>query len=191
MESQLKVKDCDTRGYKRGLQIKPNLASQGTLKLCPLKWYTEYDFPVNLCSRKTTICKLSEYCDCGTFQNLWFCLWSEALVVQLCLTLWDPMDYSPPGPSVHGILQAILEWVAIPFSRESSQSRDWTWFPPSCRQILYHLSHQGNPNVNINKEHSVCSIFKPLTTKHLFFLFKWLAAHSTYLQEICCIVRSL
>ena len=34
------------------------------------------------------------------------------------------MDYSPPGSSVHGILQArILEWVAIPFSRESSQPR--------------------------------------------------------------------
>jgi len=35
------------------------------------------------------------------------------------------MDYSPPGSSVHGILQArILEWVAILFSRESSQPRD-------------------------------------------------------------------
>ena len=39
----------------------------------------------------------------------------------------DPMDSSPPG-SVHGILQArILEWVAISFSRGSSQPRDWTW----------------------------------------------------------------
>ena len=36
------------------------------------------------------------------------------LVAQLCLTLWDPMDCSPPGSSVHGIVQArILEWVAI------------------------------------------------------------------------------
>ena len=42
-------------------------------------------------------------------------------VTQLCLTLFDPMDCSPPGSSVHGILQArILEWVAIPFSRGSS-----------------------------------------------------------------------
>ena len=39
---------------------------------------------------------------------------------QLCPTLYDPMDYT-----VHGILQArILEWVAFPFSRESSQPRD-------------------------------------------------------------------
>ena len=37
----------------------------------------------------------------------------------------NPMDCSPPGASVHGILQGrILEWVVIPFSRESSQPRD-------------------------------------------------------------------
>ena len=40
----------------------------------------------------------------------------------------NPMDYSLPGSSVHGIHQArILEWVAIPFSRGSSRPRDWTW----------------------------------------------------------------
>ena len=50
------------------------------------------------------------------------------LVTELCPTLCDPMDCSPPGSSVHGILQArILEWVAFPSSRGSSQSRDWTW----------------------------------------------------------------
>ena len=44
---------------------------------------------------------------------------------QSCLTLCNPMDCSPPGSSVHGILQAgILEWVAIPFSRGSSQPQD-------------------------------------------------------------------
>ena len=43
-------------------------------------------------------------------------------VAQSCPTLCDPMDCSLPGSSVHGILQArILEWVAFPFSRESSQ----------------------------------------------------------------------
>ena len=45
------------------------------------------------------------------------------LVTQSCLTLCDPMDYSPPGSSVHGILQErIPEWVVIPFSRAS-----WRW----------------------------------------------------------------
>ena len=43
---------------------------------------------------------------------------SESEVTQLCLTLCDPVDCSPPGSSVHGILQArILEWVAISLSR--------------------------------------------------------------------------
>ena len=49
-------------------------------------------------------------------------------VAQSCLPLCDHMDYSPPGPSVRGILQArILEWVAIPFSRGSSWPRDQIW----------------------------------------------------------------
>ena len=48
--------------------------------------------------------------------------WSEVKVTQLCQTLCDPMDYR-----VRGILQArITEWVAFPFSRVSSQLRDWT-----------------------------------------------------------------
>ena len=48
-------------------------------------------------------------------------------VIQLCQTLRDPMDCSPPGSSVHGILQArILELVAFSFSRGSPQPRDWT-----------------------------------------------------------------
>ena len=49
------------------------------------------------------------------------------LVAQSCPTLCKPMDSSPPGSSVHGILQArILEWVALPSSRRSSQPRFWT-----------------------------------------------------------------
>ena len=51
---------------------------------------------------------------------------SHSVVSDSC----DPMDCSPPGSSVHGILQArVLEWVAISFSRESSWPRDQTQFP--------------------------------------------------------------
>ena len=51
----------------------------------------------------------------------------ESEVVQSCLTLCHTMDCSLSGSSIHGILQAgILEWVAISFSRRSSQPRDWT-----------------------------------------------------------------
>ena len=46
---------------------------------------------------------------------------AAAKLLQLCLTLCDPIECSPPGSSVHGILQArILEWIAMPFSQESS-----------------------------------------------------------------------
>ena len=49
------------------------------------------------------------------------------LVTKSCLTLCDRMDCSPPGSSVHGILQArTLQWVAISFSRGSSQPRNQT-----------------------------------------------------------------
>ena len=45
---------------------------------------------------------------------------NQVKVVQSCLTLYDPMDYT-----VHGMLQArILEWLAFPFTRGSSQPRD-------------------------------------------------------------------
>ena len=64
------------------------------------------------------------------------------MCVLSCIQLFvTPLDYSPPGSSVHGILQArILEWVAIPFSRGSSWPRDRTRISClSCigRQILY------------------------------------------------------
>ena len=50
------------------------------------------------------------------------------IVTQLYLTLRHSMDCRPPGSSVHGILQArILEWVAIPFCKGSSQPRDQIW----------------------------------------------------------------
>ena len=69
-----------------------------------------------------------------------------ACLVQLCLALCDPIDCSLPGSSVHGILHArILEWVAIPFSRGIFLTQGLNWGLLHCRQILYHLSHQGSP----------------------------------------------
>ena len=61
-------------------------------------------------------------------------------------TLCDPMDYSPPGSSVHGILQArILEWVAQSSSRGIFPIQGLNTSLPHCRQILYQLSYQGSP----------------------------------------------
>ena len=51
------------------------------------------------------------------------CVHAQSL--QSCPTLCDPVDYSPPGSSVHGILQVrMLEWIAMPSSMGSSQPRD-------------------------------------------------------------------
>ena len=75
----------------------------------------------------------------------------KALAAQSGPTPCDPMDCSPPGSSVHGIIQAIiLEWVAIPFSRGSSWPRDQSWVSLHCRQIPYHLNHQGSPQITHN-----------------------------------------
>ena len=66
---------------------------------------------------------------CAPWSLVWFFTYGIAVrcecvpvkSIQSCLTLCGPMDYSPPGPSVHGISQTrILEWVAICFSRRSS-----------------------------------------------------------------------
>ena len=64
---------------------------------------------------------------------LWL-LMVHAQSLQLCPTLCDPMDCSPPGSPVHGIFQTrILEWVAVPSSRGFSWPRDQTWaFCVSC-----------------------------------------------------------
>ena len=69
------------------------------------------------------------------------CVFLECVLsLQLCLTLCNPLEYSPPGFSVHGILQArTLQWIAMPSSRGSSQPRNWTWVSyVSCigRQVL-------------------------------------------------------
>ena len=76
--------------------------------------------------------------------------------------LCDPMDCSPPGPSVHGILQArILEWVAVPSSKRSSWPRDQTHVSDiSCidRQILCHWKLH-----TLALFHSSCRSFTTIT----------------------------
>ena len=70
-------------------------------------------------------------CECRVFS-----------VAQLYLTVCDPMDCSPPGSSVHWILQArTLEWVAISFSRGSSQPRNLTPVSHITGRYFYCLSH--------------------------------------------------
>ena len=78
-----------------------------------------------------------------------YLLYCMSVYAQSCLTLWDPMDGSPPGSSVYGIFQVrILERVAISFSKGSFWPRDRThisWVSCTGWQILLPLSHLGSP----------------------------------------------
>ena len=94
-----------------------------------------YTFPVSFCTNET-ICTRHCINLISPFKKRHTKV--KVLVTQSCVTLCDPMDCSPPGSSVRGILQArILEWVAISFSRGSSPPRDWTW-------VSRHASYRFN-----------------------------------------------
>ena len=70
----------------------------------------------------------------------------KVLVTQSYPTPCDPLDYSTPESSVHGIFQArILAWVAIFPSPGNISGRDRTQFSSIAGRILFHLSHQGSP----------------------------------------------
>ena len=113
------------------------------------------------------------------------------LVAQLCLTLWDPMDSSLPGSSVHEILQTrILEWVAVPFSRGSSQPRGRTRsalqadslpFESPGNSILYLKLLQNNGYI------SLCCTMYPVA----YLLDTWLFESSLLLPSFPLITANL
>ena len=92
---------------------------------------------------------------CSMLWSLWIV---QVLIAQSRPTLCNPIDYNPPGSSVHGNLQArILEWRAVPFSRESSRPSDQTQtscllvdsLPLSTREALKSANTQRNVFLNI------------------------------------------
>ena len=97
-----------------------------------------------------------------------------ALVAWLCPTLCNPKDYSPLDSSLHGILQArILEWVAISFSKGSSQPRDQTCI--SCSAEFFTTDPPGKPyakDTNIQSK-------------------KWRLAHLDFQKSFCPHVDTL
>ena len=88
-------------------------------------------------------------------------------VAQSCPTLRNPVDCSLPGSSLHGILQArILEWVAISFSRGSSQPRDQSWV--SCiagRHFNLWATREAQSNIQIANRHMKRSNPLPLYSR--------------------------
>ena len=82
------------------------------------------------------------------------------VVAQLCLTL-QPLDCGPPGSSIRGILQArMLEWLAISFSRGSSQPRNWTQVFCIAGRFFTNWALREAPNQGWNldlSDSSLCS----------------------------------
>ena len=89
-----------------------------------------------------------------------------SLVAQSCPTLWDPLDCSLPGSSIHGIFQArVLEWPAISLSRESS----WPWYwTPVSHSLGRRFTVWATREVQIVKD-----FLKVTKDSHLFALTKW------------------
>ena len=81
---------------------------------------------------------------CGLLYSVVSTVCVRAKSLQSCPTLYDPMEYSPPGFSVHGISQArVLEWAAMTSSRGSYWPKDWICvFCVSCigRWVRYHCA---------------------------------------------------
>ena len=114
----------------------------------------------------------------------------KVLVTQPRPTLCDPRDCSPPGSSVHGVLQArTLEWVAMPFSRDlpnpGIESR-WIFLTQGlnpgllhCRQILYHWA---------TREARVPCAILGFSLKRGQLVLIWLSSSSTLdVEDILCL----
>ena len=99
-----------------------------------LSWFLTILFSIVLYRRLMTNDDPSE-----ETQNYTLCNRHVCSVSQSCLTLCNAMVYSSPGSYAHGISQArTLEWVAVSFSRGSSQPQAWICISYTGRWILYH-----------------------------------------------------
>ena len=130
----------------------------------------------------------------------------ESEVAQSCLTLFNPMDCSLPGSSVHGIFQVrTLEWVGISFSRASSPPREQTQvshiagrlfaFWATKQLVLFAQLFNGEKHlqfnvsiVQVNIELSVMNLISLLTVTHysIWLMDMWpiLTNHSMKCQNL-------
>ena len=103
--------------FPLGLLTAPALRSH--VRMAIIKKYTSNKC-WSICGEKGTLTRLKQLSSSSSLHSCCCCS-----VVKSCPNLCDPMDYSWPGSSFHGIILAeILEWVAISFSRRFSQPRD-------------------------------------------------------------------
>ena len=100
------------------------------------------------------------YWSLASFQSQRKAMPKNAQLLQVCPTLCDPTDCSPPDSSVCEIFQVrTLEWVGFSYSRGSSWPRDWARVFVSCigRWDLYHEHHLGSPIISlyISNHHAI------------------------------------
>ena len=104
----------------------------------------------------------------------------SCLVAQSCLTLCDAMDYSPPGSSVHEILQARIYWRRLTFpSPEDLPNSEMEPMSPVLQADSLLLSHQGSPKVYITylyscSPRSLLSVLLSIHFKKFLILFIYL-----------------
>ena len=113
---------------------------------------TRPDLSRNACSTEMWLCALQlkylnqkflkDFIQASIYKTCAF------LVAQLCSTLCDPIDCSPPGSSVHGGSPGKNTWVGCHALLQRIFPTPWpNTGLPHCMQILYHLSHQRNPRI--------------------------------------------
>ena len=126
----------------------PDSSLYGILQAKTLEW-TAIPF-----SRVSSLTEVWTWVSCiaGRFFTVWateeaLINYVPCLVSQSCLTLCDPMDCSPPGSSVRGNSPGQNTGVSsLSLLQGSFPTQGYNPGLPHCRQILYHLSHQGSPN---------------------------------------------
>ena len=95
-------------------------------------------------------CGLLDYPTFG-LTYFWLVVVACCLVTKSCMILGDPVDYSPPGSSVHGVSHTrILEWATTSFSRGSSWPRDWIFSLSLYRIIVLYT---------LNLHHIMCQLY--------------------------------
>ena len=118
----------------------------------------------------------------------------KSLVAHLCPTLCDPMDWSPPGSSVYGILQArMLEWVAIFYSRMSSWLRDWTHV--SCiagRFLTVWITREMLEAINISLPHafSLWELPKSQSSEVIDYKGRYLCSFNRLIQMVTTLIKT-
>ena len=126
-------------GQSVGIPASASVLPMNIQSWFPLGWTSLISLQSKLLSEVFSSTTIWKYHFFGTQPSLWsnyyFVL---CTVIQSCLTLWDPMDCSPQGSSLHGIFQRrILEWVAISSSRGSFWPRDQGHISCIASQLLY------------------------------------------------------